>query len=109
MRVAWARAGRTDPPVLIATHYFALGPDAASGIQEYVRRHYAHLSEEGRRRIGRAISATSEARMRELFRELVDAGATEVVPIPVIARLEQVHRLADALGDLADCPRRPAN
>ena len=99
VRHAWARAGRPAPQ-LVATHFFALGPDAEAGARAYIKHHYTHLGEEGRRAFEGAISTTTTDRVRDAFRRLVDAGATEVIPIPMIASLDQVDRLADALGDL---------
>lgn len=98
MREAWRAAGRDDEPRLMASHFFALGPDAEAGARNYVARHYAHLVGEDNRRLAGAITTTNDTGVRDVFRALVDAGATDVIPIPMLASLDQVDRLADLLG-----------
>jgi alkanesulfonate monooxygenase SsuD/methylene tetrahydromethanopterin reductase-like flavin-dependent oxidoreductase (luciferase family) len=97
-RSAWKSVGRPGKPRLLATHFFALGPSAESGTREYIRRHYSHLSVAQAALLEGAISTTRPERLREVFRQLVEAGATDVVPIPIIADLDQLDRLADVLG-----------
>jgi len=101
-RGAWKAAGRLGAPRLLATHFFALGPAAESGTREYIRRHYHHLSDEQSALFEASISTTHADRLREVFRRLVDAGATDVIPIPMIADLDQLDRLADVLGPELD-------
>jgi len=98
MRRAWEGLGRKGPKRLIASHFFALGPEAEQGTRNYVARHYGHLGREDNRRLAAAISTTHEAALRDVFRALVDAGATDVIPIPMIPSLDQVDRLAEVLG-----------
>jgi alkanesulfonate monooxygenase SsuD/methylene tetrahydromethanopterin reductase-like flavin-dependent oxidoreductase (luciferase family) len=97
-RGAWKAAARPGAPRLVATHFFALGPQAQSGTREYIRRHYNHLSAEQSALFEASISTTEPARVREVFRALAAAGATDVIPIPMIADLDQLDRLADVLG-----------
>lgn len=98
MRSAWEAAGREGPKRLIASHFFALGPEAETGARDYVARHYGHLGREDNRRLAAAISTTNEVALRDVFHALVDAGATDVIPIPMIASLDQLDRLAELLG-----------
>lgn len=105
-REAWKTAGREGQPELIATHFFALGPDADEGTARYLERHYTHADAETRAHFQRAILTTTEARLRDIFVELADAGATEVIPIPMMPGLDQIDRLAEALGPLASAPPR---
>lgn len=99
VRGAWKAAGRKQPPRLIASHFFALGPQAESGTRDYVARHYGHLGASDNRRLAAAISTTRDTALRDVFQKLVDAGATDVIPIPMLPSLDQVDRLADLLGD----------
>jgi alkanesulfonate monooxygenase SsuD/methylene tetrahydromethanopterin reductase-like flavin-dependent oxidoreductase (luciferase family) len=98
VRRAWRNAGRETAPRLIATHFYALGPEAEQGTRDYIERHYRHLGPEGHRQFASAISTTCETTIREVFQALGDAGATDVIPIPMIPCLDQVDRLADLLG-----------
>jgi hypothetical protein len=95
---AWRAAGRAGKPRLVATHFFALGPDAESRTRDYIDRHYTHLAAAQRRQFAAAISPKDPDTLRAVFRAFVDAGATDVVPIPMIAALDQLDRLAETLG-----------
>jgi len=103
-REAFHAAGRPGEPRLLATHFFALGPEATSGTREYIQRHYNHLSSEQSALFEASISTTRPERIREVFRALVRAGATDVIPVPMIADLDQLDRLADVLGPEVDTP-----
>jgi alkanesulfonate monooxygenase SsuD/methylene tetrahydromethanopterin reductase-like flavin-dependent oxidoreductase (luciferase family) len=103
-RGAWRAAARPGEPRLVATHFFALGPRAESGMREYIRRHYNHLSAEQSALFEAAISTTHPSRVREVFRAFAAAGATDVIPIPMLADLDQLDRLADVLGPEVETP-----
>lgn len=104
-RSAWSRAGRKGAPRLVATHFFALGPDAAAGARHYIESHYPHLGAAQRQQLAASITTSSEDGLRRAFGALARAGATEVVAIPMIPDLDQQDRLADTLGPLASPPR----
>ncbi|MCP4906158.1 MAG: LLM class flavin-dependent oxidoreductase [bacterium] len=101
-RNAWKRADRKGKPRLLATFFFALGPAAESGTRDYLRRHYDHLNAKQSAHFAASISTTHPSRLREVFGRLADAGATDVIPVPMIADLEQLDRLADVLGPMSD-------
>src|SRR4029079_6783911 len=54
--------------------------------------HYAHLSDDGKRRIGATIRATNAATVADAIRAYGDVGADEVLLVPMVPALEQVHR-----------------
>jgi alkanesulfonate monooxygenase SsuD/methylene tetrahydromethanopterin reductase-like flavin-dependent oxidoreductase (luciferase family) len=96
-RAAWAEADKGEPR-LVASCYFALGPEAEDGTARYVRRHYHHLGPEGQAKIGAAITTVGERVVRDVLRRLEDLGADEVVPVPMVAEASQVDRLADLVA-----------
>ena len=98
VRRAWREANRSAPPRQIATHFYALGPNAEQGTRDYIERHYRHLGPEGHRQFAAAITTTNETALRRVFDALVESGATDVIPIPMIPSLDQIDRLADALA-----------
>jgi alkanesulfonate monooxygenase SsuD/methylene tetrahydromethanopterin reductase-like flavin-dependent oxidoreductase (luciferase family) len=100
-REAWAAAGRSGAPELVASHFFALGPDAEAGTARYMERHYTHADAATRAQFQSAIHCKTAARLREIFAGLEAAGATEVIPVPMLPSLDQLDRLADTLGPLA--------
>ena len=99
-REAWRAAGRQGEPRLIATHFYALGPDAETGTRDYIARHYSHLDATQQELFATSITTKDEANVRRVFQELRDAGASDVIPIPMRASIDQLDRLADLLAPL---------
>ena len=96
-RRAWASAGRADPPRFVASFFFALGPDAQRGKAAFLDSHYAHLSDDGKRRIGATIRATNAATVADAIRAYGDVGADEVLLVPMVPALDQVDRAIELL------------
>jgi len=96
-RDAWAAAGRDAPPRCVGSFYFALGPQAAQGKEAFLNSHYAHLSEEGKRRIGATIQTTSAAAVSAALRAFADVGADEVLLVPMMPAIDQVDRVVELL------------
>jgi alkanesulfonate monooxygenase SsuD/methylene tetrahydromethanopterin reductase-like flavin-dependent oxidoreductase (luciferase family) len=99
---AWQAAGRVGKPRLIASHFYALGPEAESGTRDYIARHYTHLDARQQAFFARSITTQNDENLRLVFKGLADAGATDIVPIPMIASIDQIERLADVLGPLSE-------
>ena len=89
---SWRAEGREGKPRLVATLYYALGPNAARG-GDYIRDYYSYFGPAADD-MARAIPASPEA-VEELIRGFGDVGADEVVCWPTVADLEQVDRLAE--------------
>jgi alkanesulfonate monooxygenase SsuD/methylene tetrahydromethanopterin reductase-like flavin-dependent oxidoreductase (luciferase family) len=96
-RAAWKQHGRSSEPRLVASCYFAAGPDAAEGTNAFLNSHYAYLSADGRARIGGAIRTVGDAHIKSCLREFEQIGASELVFVPMIPEPDQVQRLADCL------------
>ncbi len=92
---SWRAEGREGKPRLVATLYYALGPNAARG-GDYIRHYYGYFGAAADD-MARAIPSTPEA-VEELIRGFGEVGADEVVCWPTVAELEQVDRLADVAG-----------
>ena len=89
---SWRAEGRAGKPRLVATLYYALGPNAARG-GDYIRDYYSYFGPAADD-MARAIPSSPEA-VEELIRSFGDVGADEVVCWPTVADLEQVDRLAE--------------
>ena len=89
---SWRAEGREGKPRLVATLYYALGPNAARG-GDYIRDYYSYFGPAADD-MARAIPSSPEA-VEELIRGFGDVGADEVVCWPTVADLEQVDRLAE--------------
>ena len=96
-RHAWADAGRRETPRCVASFFFALGPRADDGKQAFLESHYAHLSPEGKQRIGATIRAIDAATVSDALRAFADIGADEVQLVPMMPALDQVDRAIDLL------------
>jgi alkanesulfonate monooxygenase SsuD/methylene tetrahydromethanopterin reductase-like flavin-dependent oxidoreductase (luciferase family) len=96
-RQAWADAGRTEQPRCVASFFFALGPRAGEGKAAFLDSHYAHLSDEGKQRIGATIQTTTAPAVAAALRAFADVGADEVLLVPMMPVLDQVDRVIEVL------------
>lgn len=98
-RAAWEDASRPGEPRLWGMGYFALGSDAHRG-SAYLRDYYAFTGAFADK-IAAGLLTTREE-LRDFMRGYRDAGCTELILFPAIARLEQMERLLDVLpGNLS--------
>jgi alkanesulfonate monooxygenase SsuD/methylene tetrahydromethanopterin reductase-like flavin-dependent oxidoreductase (luciferase family) len=92
----WAEAGGTGQPRVVALAYFSQGEEHTAESLHNLRTYYGFLGDwaEG---IAAGASRTPEAvrRTAAAFEEL---GIDELVFDPTVANLDQVDRLADAVG-----------
>src|SRR5918999_1961881 len=97
-RAAWSEAGRPSRPLLWGQGYFALGDDAAERGREYMRAYYAFTGAFVDRIVaGTLTSAQDVVRFVQGYEA---AGCNELVLFPAVSDLEQLDRLADALGNI---------
>ena len=89
---SWRDEGRDGKPRLVASLYYALGPNAARG-GDYIRDYYSYFGP-GADDMARSIPSSPET-IEELIRGFGDIGADEVVCWPTVAELDQVDRLAE--------------
>ena len=92
---SWRAEGREGKPRLVATLYYALGPNAARG-GDYIRDYYSYFGPAADD-MARAIPSSPEA-VEELIRAFGELGADEVVCWPTVAELDQVDHLAELVG-----------
>jgi alkanesulfonate monooxygenase SsuD/methylene tetrahydromethanopterin reductase-like flavin-dependent oxidoreductase (luciferase family) len=92
---SWRTEGREGKPRLVASLYYALGPNADRG-GDYIRDYYSYFGP-GADDMARSIPSTQEA-LDNLIRGLGEVGADEVVCWPTVAELDQVDRLAELVG-----------
>lgn len=96
VRAAWKEANREGEPRLGALAYFALGDDAARTGAENLKHYYGFLGGYAQQ-VADSMLASEQA-VREALRAFEDVGVTELYLDPAAATLEQVDRLADAVG-----------
>jgi alkanesulfonate monooxygenase SsuD/methylene tetrahydromethanopterin reductase-like flavin-dependent oxidoreductase (luciferase family) len=92
---SWRDEGTEGKPRLVASLYYALGPNADRG-GDYIRDYYSYFGP-GADDMARSIPSTQEA-LDNLIRGLGEVGADEVVCWPTVAELDQVDLLAELVG-----------
>jgi alkanesulfonate monooxygenase SsuD/methylene tetrahydromethanopterin reductase-like flavin-dependent oxidoreductase (luciferase family) len=96
IRAAWKDGGRDGEPRFGALAYFALGDEAAERGAENLKHYYAFLGEYAQMVADGML--TTERAVKDAVRAFEDAGTTDLFINPAFAGLDQVDRLADALG-----------
>ena len=97
VRAAWADAGRPGAPRLWGQGYFALGDDATVEAGAAYLRDYYRFTGGFEERIAAGLLATPAA-IKDLVRGYEEEGCDELVLLPTVSRLDQLDRLAYALG-----------
>ena len=92
---SWRAEGREGRPRLVASLYYALGPNAARG-GDYIRHYYSYFGPAADD-MARSIPSSPET-LDNLIRGFGEMGADEVVCWPTVAQLDQVDRLAEVVG-----------
>ncbi len=96
-RAAWIDAGRPGRPQLWGQAYWALGDGAeVERGRDELRRYYAFARGHAEQ-IAAGCLTTPQA-IKDLVRAYEDEGCDELVLFPTRPALEQLERLADALG-----------
>jgi alkanesulfonate monooxygenase SsuD/methylene tetrahydromethanopterin reductase-like flavin-dependent oxidoreductase (luciferase family) len=91
----WKEAGRPGRPRLVASVYYALGPEAERGA-DYIRDYYGYFGAAAED-MARSIPSSPEA-VGELIRGFEEVGADELICWPTIAGIEQLDLLAELAG-----------
>jgi alkanesulfonate monooxygenase SsuD/methylene tetrahydromethanopterin reductase-like flavin-dependent oxidoreductase (luciferase family) len=92
---SWRAEGREGRPRLVASLYYALGPNADRG-GDYIRDYYSYFGP-GADDMARSIPSSPET-VDDLIRGFGEVGADEVVCWPTIAELDQLDRLAELIS-----------
>ena len=95
-RQHWTDAGREGAPRMMALAYFALGDDAVQDASRTLRDYYAFGGPYADQVVASAV--TSRELVAERVREMEAAGCDELVMVPCATGLEEVDRLAVAVG-----------
>jgi len=97
-RDAWPKAGRSAPPRLVTGCWFALGSRAREQLDEYLRRYLAFLGPGAATGVKPLVRSTSAAALRQVVREVADAGGDELCLVPTTTDPDELDRVADAIG-----------
>lgn len=100
-RTAWAQAGKPKP-LLATSFWFALGDgdDARAQVHRHLRRYMNWIPAEYVDAMAPTTGwAGNEDELRTVLRAFADIGTDEVHLIPTNSDVEQVHRVAEVIGD----------
>ena len=92
----WQSAGKPGKPRLVAMTYFALGPGAAERATAYILDYYAFMGPMAQQRAS-AVPTSPEA-IRATIQAFANIGTDELLFMPAVAELNQVHLLADLIS-----------
>ena len=95
-RAAWSELGRPGSPRLWGQGYFALGAEEVERGAEYLRRYYAFTGPFAEKIA--AANLTSPQAVKDFVRGYEEAGCDDLVLLPTTSDLNQIDRLAEALG-----------
>ena len=95
-KAAWQQAGGSGTPRIVVLSYYSLGEEHTEESLHNLRTYYGFLGDwaEG---VAMGASRTPEA-VRERAAAFEEVGVDEVIFDPTVANLDQVDRLADAIG-----------
>jgi len=94
-RKAWAEAGRSGEPRLVALMYYSLGPAATDDAAATLGAFYANTGPYAARAIAETLT-TPEA-IASAVTEHADAGCDELIFMPCSSTVDNVDRLRDVL------------
>jgi alkanesulfonate monooxygenase SsuD/methylene tetrahydromethanopterin reductase-like flavin-dependent oxidoreductase (luciferase family) len=97
-RQAWRDAGRTQPPRLVGSCWFALGPNARAQLDEYLYRYLNFMGADVARIMAKQVRTDSPAALRRVVADLAALGTDELLLVPTTSDPEELDRVADALG-----------
>jgi alkanesulfonate monooxygenase SsuD/methylene tetrahydromethanopterin reductase-like flavin-dependent oxidoreductase (luciferase family) len=95
-RAAWTDAGRPDRLQLWGMGYYALGEDATEAGTQYIRDYYDFAGPFAEK-IAAGLLTTPQA-IVTFLRGYQEAGCDEVILFPTVSNINQIDRLANAIG-----------
>jgi alkanesulfonate monooxygenase SsuD/methylene tetrahydromethanopterin reductase-like flavin-dependent oxidoreductase (luciferase family) len=97
-RKAWADAGRPGPH-LGTSFWFALDDGGRAQLETHLKRYFTWVDPAARDAIAASAGfVASPQELKDMLRRIEDVGADEVQLIPTDSNIDQVHRIADAIG-----------
>jgi alkanesulfonate monooxygenase SsuD/methylene tetrahydromethanopterin reductase-like flavin-dependent oxidoreductase (luciferase family) len=97
-REAWREAGRSTPPRLVTSCWFALGNDARAQMDVYVKRYLDFVGPQAAASVAALCTTVSPQALRDVVARIRDLGADELLLVPTTADPTELDRVADAIG-----------
>ncbi len=98
IRAAWVEAGRTDPPHISASLWYALGDGAETRLHDYGFSYMKIFGEDLAGVMAGMLGTNTPESLRNSIATLKDLGCDEVFLVPTTADVTELDRTRDALG-----------
>ena len=98
VRAAWSDAGRSDPPHLSVSLWYALGDGAADRLRDYGYAYMRIMGEELASAMAGGLSAHTPDALAEAVGTLEELGCDELFLVPTTADVAELDRTRDALA-----------
>ena len=95
---AWSAAGRTDPPWLSTSSWFALGDDAQERLSDYAYEYLSSFGDRAARAMAALCRLSDAGALRDNVAALRETGCDELVLVPTTADAEELDRLLAAVN-----------
>ncbi len=89
---AWKEGSRPGRPRLLASAYYALGPNTAEPARQAIIHYYGEIGP----LVASTLSSTRE-QVQATIRAFADIGADELLFLPAVSDIDQLARLVDVL------------
>jgi alkanesulfonate monooxygenase SsuD/methylene tetrahydromethanopterin reductase-like flavin-dependent oxidoreductase (luciferase family) len=97
-RDAWAVAGRSDPPWLSTSTWFALGDGATDRLFGYAFNYLSNFGESAAKAMAALCRLSDAGAIREAVAAIAATGCDEVVLVPTTTDITELDRLLAALA-----------
>jgi alkanesulfonate monooxygenase SsuD/methylene tetrahydromethanopterin reductase-like flavin-dependent oxidoreductase (luciferase family) len=97
-RAAWEEAGRSAPPRLTTSFWFALEPGGREQMDRYLSRYLDFMGAGAAERLAPTVTVTSARALKDAVKRIADLGTDELMLVPTTADPAEVDRVADLLG-----------
>lgn len=98
VRVAWREAGRTTPPHLSASLWYALGDDAVERLRDYAYSYLRIFDEGFAGTVADGLYLNTPDALRNAVDTCASLGCDELFLVPTTTDLAELERTRDALG-----------
>ncbi len=99
-RAAWTAAGRTEPPVVMTSWWFALGDDPVPQLHDYARHYLGVFGTDLAEALAKSCTTAGPDAVRASVEAAADAGYDEIQLVPTVTDLGQLDALTELLSDL---------
>jgi alkanesulfonate monooxygenase SsuD/methylene tetrahydromethanopterin reductase-like flavin-dependent oxidoreductase (luciferase family) len=99
-RAAWTAAGRTEPPVVMTSWWFALGDDPVPQLHDYARHYLGVFGADLADALAKSCTAAGPDAVRAAVEAAAEAGYDEIQLVPTVTDLAQLDALTELLRDL---------